>query len=196
MANFGHKQGTARDSLKAMLPRLYKFSLILTANENLAKALLRAAYRAATSRKDKAWAGQEPYFQALKLMQQLWLAKLAAEPDIKKTCPSDPKIFTHPPVTGIAGAISAASLGKFIASLPSQQRAALYLVYGEGISYDEAAEILALNIPALMKLLARGHSALAYWIDHKGLMAAEVYSQPTNPSATTQQNVVLTGRAA
>jgi RNA polymerase sigma-70 factor (ECF subfamily) len=63
--------------------------------------------------------------------------------------------------------------------MPSQQRGALYLVYGEGASYDEAAEIVGLNIMALMKVLSRAHLALGAWLDQRSVTQA----QPQQPVA-------------
>jgi RNA polymerase sigma-70 factor (ECF subfamily) len=63
--------------------------------------------------------------------------------------------------------------------MSSSERAALYLVYGEGASYDEAAEVTALDMLSLMKLLARGHVALSQWLDHRGL--SEQYESDASP---------------
>ena len=60
---------------------------------------------------------------------------------------------------------------KFIATLPFAQRSALYLVYGEGVSYDEAADVTGMNMLALMKLIARGHLSLSHWLHQRGLAA-------------------------
>ena len=46
------------------------------------------------------------------------------------------------------------------ASLPADQRAVLHLVVSEGLSYQEAAQVLDLPIGTVMSRLARGRAAL------------------------------------
>jgi RNA polymerase sigma-70 factor (ECF subfamily) len=103
-------------------------------------------------------------------MYALWAAKIAEDPGLHGKFPPDPRIFKGALVKGpISGNAHFAS---FISKLPSSQRGVLYLVYGEGASYDEAAEITGVNMLSLMKLLARGHLALSHWLDEKGLSEA------------------------
>lgn len=167
MAAFGHTFSQPRDALHLALPRLYKFSIVLTANEQVARALLRGTCRALTNRQDWRGGEREHLIDALSRMYALWMGKLAEDPGLQNKSAPDPRLFagsaSKSPLAGNA------HFAKFIANLPSQQRSVLYLVYGEGVSYDEAAEIMSLNMLALMKLLARGHLALAHWLDHRGL---------------------------
>ena len=110
-------------------------------------------------------------------MYALWIAKLSEDPNIQKRCQPDPRLFgALLPKGALAGN---AHFAKFVANMSSSQRAALYLVYGEGASYDEAAEVTALDMLSLMKLLARGHVALSQWLDHRGL--SEEYESDASP---------------
>jgi RNA polymerase sigma-70 factor (ECF subfamily) len=96
---------------------------------------------------------------------------MAEEPAIQRRCQPEPRLFATALIKGpLTGS---AQLAKFIAGLPPQERGVLYLVYGEGASYDEAADIAGLKMLALMKLLARGHLALAQWLDQPGLAGEE-----------------------
>jgi RNA polymerase sigma-70 factor (ECF subfamily) len=152
--------------LDRLLPRLYTFAIILTAHEQLSRALVRAALRALPGRfrpKD----GEDFFLDALKQTYDLWSAKAAETPDLRQSCPPEPRLFAGIPAQ--AAGVSAAHFAKFVAYLPPQQRAALYLVYGECLSYDEAAEIMGVDLVPLMKLLSRGHGALAHWLEHRGL---------------------------
>jgi RNA polymerase sigma-70 factor (ECF subfamily) len=167
MASFGQIHSRPRDAHYGASARLYKFALVLTVNEELSRALLRSTLKALNTRKDFAEADRDQFTAAFRRMYALWSAKLAEDTDIHKKCPPDPRLFAASfPRGPLAGNVHFA---KFIANMPSSQRAALYLVYGEGASYDEAAEVTALTMLALMKLLARGHSALSHWLDHRGL---------------------------
>jgi RNA polymerase sigma-70 factor (ECF subfamily) len=156
-----------RDAVHQALPRLYKFALVLTANEELARALLRGTVKALNTRNEWRDEDREGLTGPYRRMFVLWAAKMDEDPAIQRRCQPEPRLFAtaliNGPLTG------SAQLAKFIANLPPQQRGVLYLVYGEGASYDEAADITGLNMLALMKLLARGHIALAQWLDHRGL---------------------------
>jgi RNA polymerase sigma-70 factor (ECF subfamily) len=156
-----------RDAAHRALPRLYKFALVLTANEELARALLRGTVKVLNTRDEWRDEDRERLSGPFRRMFMLWTAKMAEEPAIQKRCQPEPRLFAtsliNSPLTGNA------QLAKFIAILPPQQRGILYLVYGEGASYDEAADITGLNMLALMKLLAQGHLALSHWLDQRGL---------------------------
>lgn len=171
MASFGQIHSRPRDALLSVSGRLYKFGLVLTVNEELARALLRSTLKGLNTRKDFKGDNREGLIEAFRRMYALWSAKLAEDPALHKRCPVDPRLFAASFARGpLAGN---AHFAKFIATMPSSQRAALYLVYGEGASYDEAAEVTGLEMLALMNLLARGHVALAHWLDHRGISDAE-----------------------
>jgi RNA polymerase sigma-70 factor, ECF subfamily len=156
-----------RDSVHGALPRLYKFALVLTANEELARVLLRGTVKGLNTGNEWRDEDRERLTGPFRRMFTLWTTKMAVDPAIQKRCQPEPRLFAtaliNGPLTG------SAQLAKFITSLPPQERGVLYLVYGEGASYDEAAGIAGLNMLALMKLLARGHLALAHWLDQRGL---------------------------
>jgi RNA polymerase sigma-70 factor, ECF subfamily len=166
MANYRQLSSQQRDAIHNALPRLYKFALVLTANEELARGLLRGTVKAMNTRNEWREEDAQRLTIAFRRMYALWSAKMEEDPGIHRKCPPDPRLFANVLKGPLAGNVQ---LARFVANLPSQQRGALYLVYGEGASYDEAAEITALNMLALMKLLARGHLALTHWLDQRGL---------------------------
>ncbi len=167
MASFGPVPSRSRDALQSAIARLYKYALVLTVNEELARALLRSTTKALNLQKDFAWDDRDHLVDAFRRMHAMWSAKLAEDPNIQKRCQPEPRLFAASfPKEPLAGN---AHFAKFIANMSSPQRAALYLVYGEDMSYDEAAEVSALDMLSLMKLLARGHVALSHWLDQRGL---------------------------
>lgn len=167
MANYRQLSSQQRDAIHTALPRLYKFALVLTANEELARGLLRGTVKALNTRNEWREEDAQQLTVAFRRMYALWSAKMDEDPGIHRKCPPDANLFAaalpRGPLTGNL------QFARFIANLPSAQRGVLYLVYGEGASYDEAAEITAQNMLALMKLLARGHLALTHWLDQRGL---------------------------
>ncbi len=166
MASFGPAPSRPRDALQSAIARLYKYALVLTANEELARALLRSTTKALNLRKDFAWDDRDHLVDALRRMHAMWSAKLAEDPNITKRCQPEPRLFAASFPKGPVA--SNTHFAKFIVNMSSPQRAALYLVYGEDMSYDEAAEVAALDMLSLMKLLARGHVALSHWLDQRG----------------------------
>ena len=52
MASFGQIRSRSRDAFQSIIVRLYKFALVLTVNEELARALLRSTFKGLNSRKD------------------------------------------------------------------------------------------------------------------------------------------------
>ena len=172
MASFGQIHNRPRDGTQSVSGRLYKFALVLTVNEELARALLRSAMKGLNARNNSNADNREVLIGAFRRMYSLWSAKATEDPSIQRRCPADPRLFASSLARGpLAGNVHFA---KFIATMPFQQRAALYLVYGEGASYDEAAEAVGLELLALMTLLARGHLALSQWLDHRGISDADV----------------------
>ncbi len=167
MASPAYNKSRPRESDQSASARLYKFALVLTVNEELARALLRSALKALNTRNETPDEDRDHFIGAFRRMYALWSAKLADDPDIQKKCPPDSRVFASSLAKGLPA--GNAHFAKFVAAMPSQQRAALYLVYGECASYDEAAEATALDLPALMNVLARGHLALSHWLDHRGL---------------------------
>jgi RNA polymerase sigma-70 factor, ECF subfamily len=167
MASFQQTKSRPGAAAQSANARLYKFALVLTANEELARALLRGALKALETRQETPDEDRDHFIGAFRRMYALWSAKLSEDPDVYKKCPPDPKVFAASLSKGAFG--GNANFARFIATMPSQQRAVLYLVYGEGASYEEAAEATALNVLPLMKLLARGHVALSQWLDQRGV---------------------------
>ncbi len=173
MASFGQIRSRSRDAFQSIIVRLYKFALVLTVNEELARALLRSTFKGLNLRKDLSGDERDHLIEALRRMYALW----TANPSIQKQCQPEPRLFAASfakgPLTGTA------QFAKFIANMSSSQRASLYLVYGEGTSYDEAAEVMAADMLSLMKLLARGHVTLSHWLDHREL--PEEYDSDASP---------------
>ncbi len=177
MASFGQPRSRSRDAFQSIIASLYKFALVLTVNEDLARQLLRGTCKGLNLRKDFGSEEREHLIEAMRRMYFLWSSKLGEDPNAQKRCQPDPRLFAACLPKGTFE--GDASFAKFIVNMSSSQRAALYLVYGEGASYDEAAEVTAVDILSLMKLLARGHVALSRWLDHREL--SEEYESDCSP---------------
>lgn len=193
MAKFGQSKSPRREEFEKLLPKLYKYALVLTAHEQLSRALVRATCRTLPRRSLWADGGQDAHLPALKHMHSLWAAKLAETPSLRQNCPAEPGLFAGVP-TPVAG-VSTVHFAKFIANLSCQQRAALFLVYGDGASYDEAADVLSVDILSLMKLLSRGHAALAHWLEHRGFNDRPI-AEASMAERRMAAGYAMTGQAA
>ncbi len=93
-------------------------------------------------------------------MYALWSAKFAEDQTLPNKYAQQPRHFTIPH----AQLKGSADIAPFFVTVSFQQRAVLYLVYGEGASYEEAAEITGMTMLALMKQLSQGHLGLTHWL--------------------------------
>ena len=93
MASFGPVPSRSRDALQSAIARLYKYALVLTVNEEFARALLRSTTKTLNLRKDFAWDDRDHLVDAFRRMHAMWSAKLAEDPNIQKRCQPEPRLF-------------------------------------------------------------------------------------------------------
>jgi RNA polymerase sigma-70 factor, ECF subfamily len=165
MGYVSEKHSVIKADLESLLPRLQKFATALTGMSEASTELLRATCRVVLTRAAKE-KGQTPLaLWAFTQMHTLWVARLAERPRPRREDIEADLFHTLAPQTANG---ASAGIGKFIAHLPPQQRATLILVYGFGLSYDEAAEVFGVPIGNIMTRLVRSHSALNRWLEHRG----------------------------
>ena len=131
-----------RHKLIGLLPRLRRFSAVLAGNRSACDTLLRAAC-------EKMLGGMHAYQRgtafdrwAFASMYALWLDSLRDHTEPMTQGKGDEDLF-HAAFAGADGGKSeTAETAAILAKLPPQQRCALLLIYGEGFSYDDAAQIL------------------------------------------------------
>lgn len=151
------KKSSVKSELRALLPRLKGFATALTGNGQATHALLKATckYIAAKAEKEQ---GHTPFaLWAFTQMHTLWSRREAQRENPREATAVDYRLFVG--TNGENGA-AAAAFARFVAQLPPQQRGTLLLVYGEGWSYDETAEVFGVPVATVMTRLARSHSAL------------------------------------
>jgi RNA polymerase sigma-70 factor (ECF subfamily) len=164
MGYVSEKHSAIKAGLESQLPRLQKFATALTGMSDASNELLRATCRVVLTRAAKE-KGQTPLaLWAFTQMHTLWVARLAEHPRPRREDIEADLFHTAPSqATG-----TSTGIGKFIAHLPPQQRATLMLVYGFGLSYDEASEVFGVPISTIMTRLVRSHGALNRWLEHRG----------------------------
>ena len=159
-----------RQTLPAVLPRLRRFARTLTRNvhdaDDLAQvALERALLRAAQWRSPAPNATPEQIETAVRswmfgIVKNAWIDNRRAQQRERRVVIGDDGI------TEVAdGSHSALEQGLSIAAamerLPEEQRLAVSLVLIEGLSYQEAADIMEIPVGTLTSRLSRGREAMA-----------------------------------
>ncbi len=143
--------------LEALLPRLRRFALILTGEETLARTILKELCTRVLAVEDPLPGGEAFAQLVFSELYVIWHDDVGSGRVIPPKAETSAALFAElcrP--QGEAGRI----LGAFLAGLPPKQRMLLLLVHGEGLSYAEAAEVLALPHDAALSLAAEASQAL------------------------------------
>ncbi len=176
MGYVSDRQPSIQSELQALLPRLHNFAAALTGERHASLELTRTVCHIVLTRAHREKGQTQLSLWALTEMHTLWMTRLAARVKPRREDPAEPELFyagadaKHGPASG--------QLAKFIAHLPAQQRGALTLVYGLGLSYDEAAEVYGVHVSTIMTRLVRCHKALSRWMEHRGIGAAPEMAHP------------------
>ncbi|MBC8051158.1 MAG: RNA polymerase sigma factor [Chitinophagales bacterium] len=171
MGYVSDRQPSIQSELQALLPRLHNFAAALTGARHASLDLTRAVCHIVLTRAHREKGQTQLSLWALTEMHTLWMTRLAARVKPRREDPAEPELF-YGAFEANNGGPATAQLAKFIAHLPAQQRGALTLVYGLGLSYDEAAEVYGVHVSTIMTRLVRCHKALSRWMEHRGLGAA------------------------
>lgn len=146
-------------------PRLQAFALALTGSPQAAATLVRGAMARIQSETQTSGGQTPPLLRAYRELHGLWVQGTSGGQEAGAGRP-DPRCFAVPADTPEAAARNR-GLAKVIADLPAQQRATMLLVYGEGLSYDEAAEVFDTEVRSVMTRVVRGHVAVGHWLDQR-----------------------------
>ncbi len=169
---------TDRNRDRWLYPRLRAFAIALTGSLRGGAGLAQAAFQTLEEAKDGERAA-DLMLDAYRAAHSLWMQRTVAASEIDGR--ADPRCFALPASTPQAAA-QHKGLAQAIADLPPQQRATLLLVYGEGLSYDEAAEVFDTTVQIVMTRVARGHVAVGHWLDRRDGRA------PARGKARTAEN--------
>ena len=143
------------------LARLWRYGLVLSGARDVADDLVQATCVRAIERADQFQAGTRLDRWLFSILRSIWLNELRARRvregggfvDASEALVVDGgrEIETN---------IFAAQVLREVGGLPEAQREAVLLVYVEGLSYREAAEILAAPIGTVMSRLAAARATL------------------------------------
>jgi RNA polymerase sigma-70 factor, ECF subfamily len=145
-----------------ILPRLRRFAHSLTHDQDLSEDLVQETCARALAHLDQYRPNTRLDSWMYRIAQNLWIDQLRAQSvrgetvSIAAVCNlpgSDGRVVTE-------SRLSLLELKQCIAELPVNQKALLYLVCVDGLSYKEAAETLDWSIGTVMSRLARVRVAL------------------------------------
>jgi RNA polymerase sigma-70 factor (ECF subfamily) len=155
-----------RDGLDRLLPRLWRYCLVLSRDRNVADDLVQAACLRALEREGQFQAGTRLDRWIFRIAQTVWLNQIRAD-----------KIRRGTGVVPLedAGLVDAGGDAESnfylnevfseVMALPEAQRTAVLLVYVEGYSYREVAEHLEIPIGTVMSRLASARYRLSALLD-------------------------------
>ena len=153
-----------RDQLVALLPSLRAFSRGLCRHREMADDLAQDTMM-------RAWAARDSYTQGsnfrawmFMIMRNQFYTTLRKN---SRTTSLDPEVAERVLVSAPAqqDGINVDDVAKALQKLPAEQREVLMLVGANGVSYEEAAEIMGCAMGTVKSRMARGRAALALLID-------------------------------
>ena len=145
------------------LPRMRRFALALARNEAAADDVVQIACEKALANKSRFVAGTRFDAWVFRIMRNAWIDQVRRRKTVGETVALDAD-FEFPGGDSRAETENALVLKATlaaIADLPDEQRELLMLVSVEGLSYQEAADILDIPIGTVMSRLARARKKLA-----------------------------------
>lgn len=154
-------QDDVRQGLKALYPRLWRYCLVLTGSCDRADDLAQATCLRAIEKSEQFAPGTAVDRWAFRIAQRIWLNELRAQ-SVRQgggIAPIEEIDLPDPAASPETNILTREVLLEVMA-LPEAQRATVMLVYVDGYSYKEAAEILDIPIGTIMSRLAAARAKL------------------------------------
>ncbi len=157
-----------RREMVALLPRLRRFAYAICGSLEEADDLVQESCERALSRLEQFAPGTRLDSWMFRIIQNVWIdrtrahARRTTDNDLEALAavPHDARI---PEQTEARSAL--AIVRREVARLPDEQRIVLSLVVVDGMTYQEAANVLKIPIGTVMSRLARARKRLAELID-------------------------------
>lgn len=147
--------------LAGHLARLWRYGLVLSGRRDVAEDLVQATCLRALERAHQFEAGSRLDLWLVSILHSIWLNEVRARRVRQGEGVVEAGEALHVDGAGsMETHLLAGQLLREVASLPEGQRMAVFLVCGEGMSYREAADILAVPIGTIMSRLAAARLTL------------------------------------
>jgi len=150
-----------RSGLKAQLARLWRYGLALSRSRDTAEDLVQATCLRALERAEQFEPGTRLDRWLFAILRSIWLNDIRSRKiRLGRGLIDAEEALVVDGAREIETNVSAAEVLRALGKLPDAQREAVLLVYVEGYSYREAADLLGAPIGTIMSRLAAARSAL------------------------------------
>ncbi len=158
----GDSHDPVRQGLAQTLPRLWRYALVLSGNRDTAEDLVQATCVRALERSDQFAAGTRLDRWLLAILHSIWLNEVRARKVRRGQGLVDADaVLVFDGLAHTETNIWAGEVLRAVQALPEAQRETVFLVYVEGMSYREAAGLLAVPVGTVMSRLAAARAKLA-----------------------------------
>jgi RNA polymerase sigma-70 factor, ECF subfamily len=152
---------TVRTGLRPLLPRLWRYGLVLSGRRDVADDLVQATCLRAIERADQFQPGTRLDRWLFAILHSVWLNEVRSRQIRQGAGFVDPETSLVLDGAGqMETTLTAIQVLREVERLPEAQRSAVFLVYVEGLAYREAAEVLSIPIGTVMSRLAAARETL------------------------------------
>ncbi len=170
---------SVRDGLLALLPRLWRFAVVLSGDRETAGDLVQAACARALERAAQFQPGTRLDRWVFTILASVWKNQLRAAAVRRGNGQVDAE---HALIADVAEDLERHMLTRqalsAVGRLPEAQRSALLLVYVEGCSYKEAAQTLEIPMGTLMSRLAVAKTTLGQMLQAPSSVRSDTAGAP------------------
>ncbi|WP_029921999.1 RNA polymerase sigma factor [Nevskia soli] len=151
-----------KTELTALLPRLRRFALVRTGSLDAADDLVQAACERAWVARDTWKPGTRMDSWMFTIMQNLHIDEIrtAATHGIRESAETLEVVPDQRWSQGMEAGLALEQVARIMKQLPESMRVVLALVPIEGLTYQEAADVLGVPVGTVMSRLARARSEL------------------------------------
>jgi RNA polymerase sigma-70 factor (ECF subfamily) len=148
-----------REEIAALLPRLRRFARVLARTREDGDDLVQAAIEKALGRTDQWTPGTRLDSWMFRIMQNAWIDEVRARQRRGETFVPEEEAG-HVGVSTPDTQVDAIAVRKAVGQLSDEHRAVVGLVLVEGLSYQEAAQVLGVPVGTVTSRIARAREAL------------------------------------
>ena len=149
------REAEFRRELGLLLPRLWRYGLVLSRQKHLAEDLVQATCGRALERAGQFAAGTRLDRWLLSIMHSIWLNEVRSQRVRQgQGFVEGEQALSFDGESQAQDQVLAAQVIKLVNGLPEAQRETVFLAYVEGLSYKEIAEVLHIPVGTVMSRLA------------------------------------------
>ena len=175
MAHTKPLRTAVRNKLITLLPRLRRFALVLAGDDESADMLLRTTCNKMLDEDETYQQGTAFDIWAFRRLHDEWLRDLRSHNSPIAQAQADPSIFETD--RRLCPDVRITDIADILVKLPPQQHSAAMLIWGESLSYDDAAMVLDTDRQTVLARVSRALASFverADWLDGIGGHGADV----------------------